>query len=186
MNPKDRCYYCKDELLDLARPMAERLGMREVLLGTNTDDLGDYRPGLQAAQDHGARQPLVDAGLSKAEVRALSKELGLPTWDKPQLACLSSRFPYGTEITSERLRQVDGLEDGVRGLGFRQVRARWHGEIARLELEPGDIARAAKPDVREAIVKLGRELGFTFVALDLAGFSSGSMNQLLSIRKKGE
>jgi uncharacterized protein len=184
MNPQDRCYYCKGELLDLARPMAERLGMREILLGTNTDDLGDYRPGLQAARDHGARQPLVDAALSKAEVRELSRELGLATWDKPQLACLSSRFPYGTEITPERLHQVDGLEDGVRGLGFRQVRARWHGEIARLELEPEDIARAAEPATRAAIVKLGRDLGFTFVALDLAGFSSGSLNQLLAIRKK--
>jgi len=183
MNPKDRCYYCKDELLDLAAPLATRLGLHEVLLGTNTDDLGDYRPGLQAAKDHGARQPLVDAGLCKAEVRELSRELGLSTWDKPQLACLSSRFPYGTEITPERLRQVDGLEDGMRGLGFRQVRARWHGEVARLELEPGDIARAAEPALRAAIVKLGRELGFTFVALDLAGFSSGSLNQLLNIRK---
>jgi uncharacterized protein len=184
MNPQDRCYYCKGELLELARPLADRLGLHEVLLGTNTDDLGDYRPGLQAARDYGARQPLVDATLSKAEVRALSKELGLSTWDKPQLACLSSRFPYGTEITPERLRQVDGLEDGMRGLGFRQVRARWHGEIARLELEPEAIARAAEPAMRAAIVKLGRDLGFTFVALDLAGFSSGSMNQLLNIRKQ--
>ena len=184
MNPQDRCYHCKDELLDLAHPLAERLGLHEILLGTNTDDLGDYRPGLQAARDHGARQPLVDATLSKSEVRALSKELGLSTWDKPQLACLSSRFPYGTEITPERLRQVDGLEDGMRGLGFRQVRARWHGEVARLELEPEAITRAAEPEIRAAVVKLGRELGFTFVALDLAGFSSGSLNQLLPIRKK--
>jgi uncharacterized protein len=183
MNPKDRCYYCKDELLDLAKPMAVKLGLDEILLGTNTDDLGDYRPGLQAARDHGARQPLVDANLCKAEVRELSRELGLSTWDKPQLACLSSRFPYGTEITPERLLQVDGLEDGMRSLGFRQVRARWHGEVARLELEPDAIVRAAQPEIRAAIVKLGRELGFTFVALDLAGFSSGSLNQLLSIRK---
>jgi uncharacterized protein len=184
MNPKDRCYFCKDELLDLAKPTADRLGLQAILLGTNTDDLGDYRPGLQAARDHGARQPLVDADLSKSEVRALSKELGLSTWDKPQLACLSSRFPYGTEITPERLEQVDRLEDGMRALGFRQVRARWHGDVARLELEPETIARAAEPAMRAAIVKLGRELGFTFVALDLAGFSSGSLNQLLGIRKK--
>jgi uncharacterized protein len=183
MNPQDRCYYCKGELLDLAKPLAARLGMREILLGTNTDDLGDYRPGLQAARDHGARQPLVDAAFSKAEVRELSRALGLPTWNKPQLACLSSRFPYGTEITPERLRQVDGLEDGVRALGFRQVRARWHGEIARLELEADAIARAAEPATRAAIVKLGRDLGFTFVALDLAGFHTGSLNQLLAIRK---
>jgi uncharacterized protein len=184
MNPKDRCYFCKDELLDLAAPMAKKLGLAEVLLGTNTDDLGDYRPGLQAAKDHGARQPLVDATFSKAEVRELSRELGLATWDKPQLACLSSRFPYGTEITPERLEQVDKMEDGMRSLGFRQVRARWHGEIVRLEVEADALARATEPDTRNAIVGLGRELGFTFVTVDLAGFSSGSLNQLLGIRKK--
>ncbi len=184
MNPKDRCYFCKDELLDLAAPLAKRLGLSEVLLGTNTDDLGDYRPGLQAAKDHGARQPLVDATLSKAEVRELSRELGLATWDKPQLACLSSRFPYGTEITPERLDQVDKMEDGMRALGFRQVRARWHGEIVRLEVDVDALARATEPEIRAAIVRLGRELGFAFVTLDLAGFSSGSLNQLLGIRKK--
>ena len=186
MNPKDRCYFCKDELLDLAKPTADRLGLQAILLGTNTDDLGDYRPGLQAARDHGARQPLVDADLSKSEVRALSKELGLSTWDKPQLACLSSRFPYGTEITPERLEQVDRLEDGMRALGFRQVRARLHGEVARLELDAEALPRAVEPETRAAIVNLGRELGFTFVALDLAGFSSGSLNQLLGIRKKSQ
>ncbi len=184
MNPKDRCYFCKDELLDLAAPMAERLGLHEVLLGTNTDDLGDYRPGLEAAKHHGARQPLVDATFSKAEVRELSRELGLSTWDKPQLACLSSRFPYGTEITPERLEQVDKMEDGMRALGFRQVRARWHGEIVRLEVDADALTRATDPETRNAIVRLGRELGFAFVTVDLAGFSSGSLNQLLGIRKK--
>lgn len=184
MNPKDRCYFCKDELLDLAAPMAKKLGLAEVLLGTNTDDLGDYRPGLQAAKDHGARQPLVDATFSKAEVRELSRELGLSTWDKPQLACLSSRFPYGTEITPERLEQVDKMEDGMRSLGFRQVRARWHGEMVRLEVEADALTRTTNPEIRNSIVRLGRELGFTFVTVDLAGFSSGSLNQLLGIRKK--
>lgn len=183
LNPKDRCYHCKAELLEIAAPVAKRLGLATILLGTNTDDLGDYRPGLQAAQEYGARQPLLEAGLNKSEIRALSKELGLPTWDKPQLACLSSRFPTGTEITPGRLQQVDDLEDGVRALGFRQVRARWHGEIVRLELEVGDIQRAAEPQTRQAILELGRKLGFTFVALDLAGFISGSMNQLLGIRR---
>jgi uncharacterized protein len=183
MNPKDRCYFCKDELLELAAPLAKRLGLNELLIGTNTDDLGDYRPGLQAAKDHGARQPLVDAAMSKADVRDLSRELGLSTWDKPQLACLSSRFPYGTEITPERLNQVDLMEDGMRSLGFRQVRARWHGEIVRLEVEANELARTTEPEVRNAIVRLGRELGFTFVTTDLAGFSSGSLNQLLGIRK---
>jgi uncharacterized protein len=184
MNPKDRCYFCKDELLELAAPLARRLGLGEVLIGTNTDDLGDYRPGLQAAKDHGARQPLVEVTLCKAEVRELSRELGLSTWDKPQLACLSSRFPYGTEITAERLSQVDLMEDGMRSLGFRQVRARWHGEIVRLEVDAELLARTTDPEIRNAIVRLGREVGFTFVTVDLAGFSSGSLNQLLDIRKK--
>jgi uncharacterized protein len=122
--------------------------------------------------------------MSKADVRDLSRELGLSTWDKPQLACLSSRFPYGTEITPERLSQVDCMEDGMRSLGFRQVRARWHAEIVRLEVEADALARTTEPEIRSAIVRLGRELGFTFVTIDLAGFSSGSLNQLLGIRKK--
>jgi uncharacterized protein len=182
-NPVDRCYHCKAELLEIARPAADRLGVREVLLGTNTDDLGDHRPGLKAADERGARHPLVEAGLTKAEIRALSRELGLPTWDKPQLACLSSRFPYGTEITTDRLRQVDGFEEGLRGLGFRQLRVRYHGDVARLELDVDSMARVLAPGVREAIVTLGRRLGFTFVALDLAGFASGSMNQLIGLRR---
>src|SRR6185436_583375 len=178
-NPVDRCYLCKAELLEIAGPAAARLGLHEVLLGTNVDDLGDHRPGLQAANERGARHPMVEAGLTKAEIRALSRELGLPTWDKPQLACLSSRFPYGTEITPERLRQVDGFEDALRALGFRQLRVRYHGDVARLEIEIADMARALEN--REAIVKAGRSHGFTFVALDLAGFASGSLNQLIAL-----
>jgi uncharacterized protein len=182
-NPVDRCYLCKAELLEIAAPAAERLGLNEVLLGTNLDDLGDHRPGLRAANERGGRHPMVDAGLTKADVRTLSKDLGLSTWDKPQLACLSSRFPYGTEITPERLRQVDQFEDGLRALGFRQLRVRYHGEIARLELDVESMGRALDPGVRESIVSLGRRLGFTFVALDLAGFSSGSLNQLIGLRR---
>jgi uncharacterized protein len=182
-NPVDRCYLCKAELLEIARPAADRLQLREVLLGTNVDDLGDHRPGLQAANERGARHPMVEAALTKAEIRALSQELGLSTWDKPQLACLSSRFPYGTEITPERLRQVDQFEDGLRALGFRQLRVRYHGEIARLELDVNSMTRVLEPGVREGIVSLGRRLGFTFVALDLAGFSSGSLNQLIGLRR---
>jgi uncharacterized protein len=181
-NPTDRCYHCKAELLEIARPRADALALAEVLIGTNLDDLGDHRPGLAAANERGARHPLVDAGLTKADVRALSRQLGLPTWDKPQLACLSSRFPYGTEITPERLRQVDGFEDALRGLGFRQLRVRYHGEVARLEIEIADMPRAL--EAREAIVKAGRASGFTFVALDLAGFASGSLNQLIALRKR--
>lgn len=183
-NPTNRCYHCKAELLEIARPHADALGLAEVLLGTNVDDLGDHRPGLTAADERGARHPLVEAGLTKPEVRELSRALGLSTWDKPQLACLSSRFPYGTEITPERLRQIDAFEDGLRALGFRQLRVRYHGEVARLELEPPDMPRALEPDVREAIVSLGRVQGFTFVALDLAGFASGSLNKLIGIRRR--
>jgi pyridinium-3,5-biscarboxylic acid mononucleotide sulfurtransferase len=181
-NPTDRCYHCKAELLEIARPRADALGVAEVLLGTNLDDLGDHRPGLRAADERGARHPLVDAGFTKGDVRALSRELGLPTWDKPQLACLSSRFPYGTEITPERLRRVDAFEDGLRALGFRQLRVRYHGEVARLEIDAPDLPRAVDPAIRESIVALGRAQGFTFIALDLAGFSSGSLNKLISLR----
>lgn len=183
-NPVNRCYHCKAELMDLARPLADRLGFEAVLLGTNVDDLGDHRPGLQAADERGARHPMVEAGLTKDEVRALSRALGLRTWDKPQLACLSSRFPYGTEITPERLHQVDAFEDGLRKLGFRQLRVRYHGEVARVELEASAMPRALEPGVREEIVSLGRRLGFTFVALDLAGFASGSLNQLVGLRRR--
>jgi uncharacterized protein len=181
-NPKDRCYYCKSELLTIAAPVAQSLGCKAIMLGTNVDDLGDYRPGLQAAKDHGAHHPLLDAGLNKQEIRELSKQLGLSTWDKPQLACLSSRFPYGTAITPERLRQVDAFEEGLRALGFRQLRVRFHNEIARVEVEPDAMPRAL--ELRDTIVKLGRKLGFTFVVLDLAGFASGSLNQLIGIRPR--
>ena len=183
-NPVDRCYHCKAELMDLAKPLALKLGFSAILLGTNVDDLGDHRPGLKAADERGAVHPMVEAGLTKPEVRALSKDLGLPTWDKPQLACLSSRFPYGTEITQARLHQVDAFEDGLRALGFRQLRVRFHGEIARVELEPAAMAQALDAGVREQIVSLGRRLGFTFVALDLAGFTSGSLNQLVGLRRR--
>jgi uncharacterized protein len=182
-NPTDRCYHCKAELLEIAAPRAQALGLEAVLLGTNLDDLGDHRPGLRAANEREARHPLVEAGLTKADVRALSQKLDLPTWNKPQLACLSSRFPYGTEITPERLRRVDAFEDGLRALGFRQLRVRYHGEVARLEIDVADIPRALEPGTREAIVTLGRAQGFTFVALDLAGFSSGSLNQLIGLRR---
>lgn len=183
-NPVDRCYHCKAELMELARPQATALGLAAVFLGTNLDDLGDHRPGLRAADERGAFHPLVEAGLHKEEIRALSKALGLSTWDKPQLACLSSRFPYGTSITPERLRQVDGFEEGLRKLGFKQLRVRYHGEVARLELPISDMPRALEPSTRDALVSLGKRQGFTFVALDLAGFRSGSLNQLVGLRPR--
>jgi uncharacterized protein len=175
-NPTHRCALCKTELMDIAAPIASELDA-PVALGTNLDDLGDVRPGITAAIERGARMPLVDAQLTKPEVRSLSRALGLRTWDKPQLACLSSRFPYGTQITPERLRRVDAFEDGLRALGFRQLRVRFHDAIARIELDTDELARIV--EVREAVVALGKRLGFTYVALDLAGFRSGSLNEVL-------
>jgi len=175
-NPTHRCALCKTELMAVAQPIADELGAA-VALGTNVDDLGDVRPGITAAIERGAKMPLVEAGLTKPEVRALSRELGLRTWDKPQLACLSSRFPYGTQITPDRLRRVDGFEDGLRALGFRQVRVRFHDAIARIELDAAELARIV--EVRDAVVALGKQLGFTYVAVDLAGFRSGSLNEVL-------
>src|SRR5205823_14251659 len=139
--------------MDVAAPLADQLGA-PVILGTNIDDLGDVRPGIAAARARGARMPMVDAGLTKDEIRTLSRELGLRTWDKPQLACLSSRFPYGTKITPERLRRVDELEDALRALGFRQIRVRFHDAIARLEIETGELAHAV--ELREQVVALGK------------------------------
>jgi uncharacterized protein len=178
-NPTHRCALCKTELMDVAAPIAAQLGGSPIALGTNLDDLGDVRPGIAAARDRGARMPLVEAQLTKADVRALSRQLGLRTWDKPQLACLSSRFPYGTQITPDRLRRVDAFEDGLRDLGFRQVRVRFHDTIARLEVPTEELAQIAAAGVRERVVELGKRLGFAYVALDLAGFRSGSLNEVL-------
>jgi uncharacterized protein len=175
-NPTHRCALCKTELMDIAQPIATELDAA-VALGTNLDDLGDVRPGITAAVERGAKMPLVEAGLTKPEVRALSRELGLRTWDKPQLACLSSRFPYGTQITPERLRRVDAFEDGLRALGFRQLRVRFHDAIARLELDAAELGRIV--EVRDAVVALGKQLGFTYVTVDLGGFRSGSLNEVL-------
>jgi len=183
-NPTDRCYMCKTELLEIAGPLAERLGADAILLGTNVDDLGDHRPGLRAADERGAVHPMVEAGLTKADVRAFSRALGLRTWNKPQLACLSSRFPYGTEITPERLERVDRFEEALRALGFGQLRVRFHDAIARLELDADDARRAFDPDVRARLLEVGKELGFTYVAIDLAGYRTGAMNEVVKIRRK--
>lgn len=178
-NPTHRCALCKTELMGVATPIAEKLGNAPVILGTNVDDLGDVRPGIAAARERGAKMPMVDVGLTKQEIRELSKQLGLSTWDKPQLACLSSRFPYGTQITPERLRRVDEFEEGLRALGFKQLRVRFHDTIARLEIDNVDLPRVVEPGVRDRIVALGKQLGFSYVALDLAGFRSGSLNEVL-------
>jgi uncharacterized protein len=184
-NPNHRCALCKTELMEIAAPLAEQLDVGVIALGTNLDDLGDYRPGVAAASERGARAPMVEAGLRKDDIRTLSRELGLRTWNKPQLACLSSRFPYGTRITPERLQRVDAFEDGLRARGFRQLRVRFHEEIARLEIDTADLARVLEPGMRESIVELGKRLGFTYIALDLAGFRSGSLNEtLISLGKR--
>src|SRR5262249_36880733 len=162
------------ELLEIAGPLADKLRARAILLGTNVDDLGDHRPGLRAAEERGAVHPMVEAGLTKADVRAFSRALGLRTWNKPQLACLSSRFPYRPEIPPERLERVDRFEEALRGLGFGQLRVRFHDTIARLELDPDDARRAFDPDVRARLLEIGKELGFTYVAVNLAGYRTGA------------
>jgi len=180
-NPVNRCFFCKEELFVKLAPIAEREGCRALVYGANMDDLGDHRPGMTAAKERGVRAPLIEAELWKEEIRTLSRDLGLPTWDKPSFACLSSRFQYGDRITSEKLRQVDAAEAFVRSLGFRQFRVRHHDRLARLELSGDEMARLWEDGRREAIVKRLRELGYVYVAVDLAGFQSGSANLLLKL-----
>jgi uncharacterized protein len=178
-NPSDRCFHCKSELYSITARRSRELGIEHVANGTNVDDLGDYRPGLDAAREAGVRSPLVEVELHKEEVRALARELGLSFWDKPAAACLSSRIPYGTEVTPERLAQVEQLEDALKALGLRQVRVRYHDSLARIEVARQELDRAF--EARDRIVAAGREAGFTFVTLDLAGYKSGSLNQLLKV-----
>lgn len=175
-NPPDRCFHCKSELFGKLRRIARQHGLRHVADGTNADDVSDYRPGRRAALAMGVISPLLDAGLGKKDIRALSRRLKLPTADKPSYACLASRFPYGTEITRKKLNAIDAVEEGLIKLGFKQVRVRHHGDIARIELEAADISRAASPAVRARIVRLARKTGFKYVALDLDGYRTGSMN----------
>lgn len=177
-NDPNRCFHCKDELFTTLWPLACARGFATVVYGATADDLGDHRPGMQAARQHGIRAPLLEAGLGKADIRELSQRRGLPTHDKPAMACLASRIPYGQAVTVEALGQVAQAEAFLkREIGLRQVRVRHHGEVARLEVEPDDILRVAQPGTRERIQRKLREIGFTYVTLDLAGFRSGSMNE---------
>lgn len=178
MNSHQRCYFCKNELYGKLRELARARGLAHVIDGTNADDLADFRPGLRAARKLGVRSPLQEAGLTKAEIRALSQHFGLRTWDKPAYACLSSRFPYGTPITVEKLRQVAAAERALRELGFRGFRVRHHEEIARLEMQPEDLPRVV--ELREQIVERLRAAGYRFVTLDLEGYRSGSLNATLA------
>lgn len=178
-NDTRRCYYCKTELFSLCREKAESLGLKFVADGSNLDDTGDFRPGMEAAREIGVRSPLKEAGLTKEEIRLLSRSLGLPTWDKPSLACLASRFPYGMEITLSRLTQVQKSEDFLHGLGFRQLRVRYHGPLARIEVPPEELIRFLEEKTRTAVVRFLKEAGFTYVALDLEGYRTGAMNEAL-------
>jgi uncharacterized protein len=179
-NGPDRCFYCKSELYDIAEAKRGEWGLAVTLNGTNCDDLGDHRPGLEAAKKAGVRSPLVDCGFSKADVRAGSQALGLRAWDKPALACLSSRIPYGTSVTTDRLAQIGGFESELHRLGFRQVRVRYHDKLARVELDTTELARAVEPAVRTEIVAAGKRNGFQYVTLDLAGYRMGSHNEVLA------
>lgn len=175
-NPRNRCYYCKKELFGKLRSVADAEGLAHVLDGTNVDDQSDHRPGRQAAVELGVRSPLEEAGLTKADIRELSQHLGLPSWDKPAFACLSSRFPYGTAITSERVGQVGRAEDALRELGFRVLRVRYHDSVARLELGPEEFALATGV-LRDDVSRRVKEAGFVYVAVDLQGYRTGAMNE---------
>jgi len=177
MNSHQRCFFCKNELYGKLRALADAEGFAAVADGTNADDLSDYRPGLRAARELGVVHPLAEVGLTKQEIRELSRIFGLRTWDKPALACLSSRFPYGTPITVEKLKQVAAAERALRELGFRAFRVRHHDTLARLELQPEDISRAI--ELRTQIVERLRAVGYEFVTLDLEGYRSGSFNRTL-------
>ena len=176
-NPKNRCYLCKKELFEKILAIAHRFGHNEVAEGSNVDDEGDYRPGLTAISELGIKSPLRHVGFTKNEIRALSEYLGLPTWNKPSFACLASRIPYGDEITKSKLAMVDKGEQYLLDLGFHQVRVRLHGDIARIELEPKDFDHFMKEDIRKSVYKKFKEIGFTYVALDILGYRTGSMNE---------
>lgn len=178
-NPVDRCYYCKNELFGKIMLIAKDLKLYAVLDGTNADDTGDYRPGMQAIYELGIKSPLLDVGLTKAEIRELSHEMELPTWDKQPFACLASRFPYGQHITREKLSMVDRAEQILLDLGFRQVRVRHHGDLARIEVGPKETGRFADEEFAARINSELKQIGFTYVALDLAGYRTGSMNEAL-------
>lgn len=178
-NASNRCYFCKSELYSKLAPLAGERGFAFVADGSTTDDLGDYRPGRAAAEEHHVRSPLVEVGMSKREVRELSKQAGLPTWDKPASPCLSSRIAYGTPVTIERLRTVETGETIMRELGFREFRVRHHDELVRLEIAPPELDRALRREVVDELAKRFRLLGFRYVTLDLHGYRTGSMNEIL-------
>jgi len=178
-NPANRCFFCKDELYRICREQADRLGIGVIVDGTNLDDLNDHRPGLKAAMKWGVRHPLVEAQMTKDDIRRYSRELDLPTWDKPASPCLSSRFPYGTEINLERLKRVAACELFMKQLRFREFRVRYHGDLARIEVSQSEFDRLFEKETRHAIIQKFKEVGFSYVSLDLQGYRAGSMNEAL-------
>lgn len=176
-NAPDRCYFCKTELFEKMIPLADREGLRAVVYGEIADDRSDHRPGARAAREQRVRAPLAEAGLTKLEIRARSRELGLPTWDKPSFACLSSRIPYGGEVTVEKLGRIERAEQVLRDLGLRVFRVRHHDALARIEIDPADFASLLA--LRDLVISRFRDLGYTYVTLDLQGFRSGSLNEVL-------
>ncbi len=176
-NPTDRCYYCKAELFAVVKQVARENNIHCVADGTNADDVNDYRPGRRASEEKGVMAPLLEAGLGKEDIRELSRRLDLPTSEKPAFACLASRFPYGSRITAEKLSAVDALENVLRDLGFAQIRVRHHGDIARIEVEEKEIERIARPEIRTQIINAAKRAGFLYVAVDLKGYRTGSMNE---------
>lgn len=184
-NNADRCYFCKVELFDHLEPVARRLSLAHIAYGMNRDDHGDWRPGQRAARERGVRAPLDEAGLGKAEIRALAHYLDVPVWEKPAEACYSSRIPYGTPVTVEALRQIGRAERALRALGFRRVRVRHHDTIARIELDPEDFPRLLEPALREHVIAAVHDAGYPIVTLDLQGYRTGSMNEALLRRNTG-
>ena len=176
-NPTDRCYFCKTELFNKLNPISEKYQIGTIVYGAIPDDVGDHRPGMDAAKQMGIQAPLIDANLWKADIREISKRWGLPTWDKPAFACLSSRFPYGTRITRDLLRKVDDAEQFLYDLGIQQFRVRHHEDLARIEVDPQEIGRIAEKPIREQISAEFKKLGYKYVTLDLQGYRSGSLNE---------
>ncbi len=178
-NDADRCFHCKDELFDTLEAVGRERGFEHIVYGVNVDDLGDYRPGQRAAKLHGVKAPLVDAGLTKREIRELSRRAGLSTWDRPAAACLSSRVPYGTAVTRQVVKTIEQGEEEIRALGFRQFRVRFHGELVRIEIAPEEIERALSVEMAQAFTAIFKPLGFHYVTLDLEGYRQGSLNEAL-------
>lgn len=177
-NRQDRCFHCKDELFLHLEPVARRHGLEHIAYGANVDDLSDIRPGHRAAREHGVRAPLVEAELTKEDIRALARDMGLPVWDKPSFACLSSRVPFGTPVTAETLARIEAAENILRALGFRQFRVRHHDAIARVEVGAGEFERLLDPSRREELVRGVKAAGYTYVTLDLDGYRTGSMHEM--------